>query len=1324
MFKKIVVLMGLAIFAAQAFGGEMEREITFQASDLSFSKSRGYDIVSLPGASLMMEVGSPILPRISVKLLIPPGATSTKVEIISYEKEIISGDFNIFPAQPPMKIGAREIPEFVEPNPAVYESKEPYPGKLVSDKIHNGTKCGYRIADFFIYPLEYIPKEKKLILYTKIRYRIYYEEGKWPVKKITQRQKELFGKNVKSMVINPEDIEHWSPPVGINRGNKLSPDTVEYVIIAPNNAAWVDSLQVLADWKTKKGIPARVVRLDSIYSWYSGNNQWKLKQFIIDAHNDWGTNYVFLVGDVDSIPHRGVYVTIVQQSETYTDMPSERYYEDLDNDWNYDDDSYYGEKNDGPGGGDIDWYADVYVGRAPIDNVTQAGKIVSRILKYEKDPHSYTTKALFFSDFLFDSNNGYYTTDSCETHIPDTWFTGGHATHPGWHYEQGINNYQSDHAIIDSMNSGYGFHCTASHGGYSSIMAQGIDNDINISSTDVNNWLNPGDKLGIHTGICCLSGGFDQSDCYAEWEYYKGGIGAAYNSREGWGYSSAGNPAWYANQLSNGIVLQFFKETFDNNRYHLGEAVAEDRDHFGGNINDPGDNDYWRWCLFEYNTFGDPELPMWTAANGPDTLQVNHDVIVPIGLSSFDVHVEDKGTGNPIDSALVCCWCKVDTGMWVRGYTNSSGNVTLDVSPSEPVDTMWVTVTKQNYLPYEGFARIEADCPDVPTLYALFDNEKVPDKKPTFKFSTTDPNGDPVQYQIRWDEDINFGSPDSDLTGTHNSGETATYTLTTSLSHDSTYWWKVRAKDPAKGSGYYGGWSEIRSFTVDTTLPRSAWYIGTGEQFENCDRSGVIIQGDSVVIALNKPDTLIEEGFESSFPPTGWVENTTAGRKHWEQDGGATDGANDYHSGSYSAWITYRFWFEQITAWLITPQVDLSTLEDAKLVFWEKENYNVDHEYHGIWYSTTDQNPSSFTQITEIGKAPEDAWAQREVSLPLDSPVYLAFKYDGTYADQWWVDDVIIIGLVKGDSGLIKSPYIAYDDFSSATSWDSFIWHQATEEDSIRIQIEYLSAGSWSLVPDTNLPGNSTGFFTTSTEGGIDISGLDTTTYDTLRLVSTFIKKSAKAATDPSLVEWEVRTLGAEATAVKLVYFEALVSLDGVVIRWRTESEIDNYEWWIERSIVRDSNYERIAIIKGEGTSSKPREYSYVDKNVEEGETYYYRVIDVDQNGNQTIHGTVSVTVFWMIPKVFALRNAYPNPSSDETTIRYEIPQKSYVSLKVYDISGRLVKTLVNEKKIANYHTVRWDGKNGNGREVGSGVYFYRLQAGDKTATKKLVLVR
>lgn len=94
------------------------------------------------------------------------------------------------------------------------------------------------------------------------------------------------------------------------------------------------------------------------------------------------------------------------------------------------------------------------------------------------------------------------------------------------------------------------------------------------------------------------------------------------------------------------------------------------------------------------------------------------------------------------------------------------------------------------------------------------------------------------------------------------------------------------------------------------------------------------------------------------------------------------------------------------------------------------------------------------------------------------------------------------------------------------------------------------------------------------------------------------------------------------------------------------------------------------------------------------------------------------------LPYAYALLQNYPNPMRNITTIRYQLPKKEKVSLKIYDVVGRLVKTLINESKEPGYYTIHWHGKDDRERKASAGVYFYRIQAGNYTSTKKMVLFK
>ena len=94
------------------------------------------------------------------------------------------------------------------------------------------------------------------------------------------------------------------------------------------------------------------------------------------------------------------------------------------------------------------------------------------------------------------------------------------------------------------------------------------------------------------------------------------------------------------------------------------------------------------------------------------------------------------------------------------------------------------------------------------------------------------------------------------------------------------------------------------------------------------------------------------------------------------------------------------------------------------------------------------------------------------------------------------------------------------------------------------------------------------------------------------------------------------------------------------------------------------------------------------------------------------------------MPSGFALHQNYPNPFNPSTTIRYDLPAQAEIRLTVYDVLGRKVRTLVQQNQSAGAHTVVWDGRDASGRQLASGVYVYRLQAGELEKSAKMLLLK
>jgi hypothetical protein len=110
---------------------------------------------------------------------------------------------------------------------------------------------------------------------------------------------------------------------------------------------------------------------------------------------------------------------------------------------------------------------------------------------------------------------------------------------------------------------------------------------------------------------------------------------------------------------------------------------------------------------------------------------------------------------------------------------------------------------------------------------------------------------------------------------------------------------------------------------------------------------------------------------------------------------------------------------------------------------------------------------------------------------------------------------------------------------------------------------------------------------------------------------------------------------------------------------------------------------------------------------------------------NLTIDGSqLNIVDGELVPETFALHANYPNPFNPSTAITYDLPKRAQVTLGIYDLLGKQIKTLVNQSQDAGVKTVRWDGTDNLGRQVSAGVYLYQIQAGEFSQTRKMLLLK
>ncbi|KPJ61089.1 MAG: hypothetical protein AMJ46_03765 [Latescibacteria bacterium DG_63] len=190
-------------------------------------------------------------------------------------------------------------------------------------------------------------------------------------------------------------------------------------------------------------------------------------------------------------------------------------------------------------------------------------------------------------------------------------------------------------------------------------------------------------------------------------------------------------------------------------------------------------------------------------------------------------------------------------------------------------------------------------------------------------------------------------------------------------------------------------------------------------------------------------------------------------------------------------------------------------------------------------------------------------------------------------------------------------------------------------------------------------------------------------------------------------------------TALTFASVSATGTSGCVELSWQMGIEVDAGNLVVERSEWPEGPFLSLnaPVLRGEGLS-----FSFTDRGVLSGRSYWYKIVLLSFSGRE-YYGPLEVYVE-PTPVAYKVHQSYPNPFNPTCTIRYEMPVAGAVSLRVFDVSGSIVRTLVDTSVQPGAYSEVWDGRDQSGREVPSGVYFYRLEAGDFGLTRKAILLR
>ncbi|MEW6606761.1 MAG: C25 family cysteine peptidase [bacterium] len=546
---------------------------------LKIKSINGYDIVEVRECHQSAEIGRPKLPVRSFFVLLPPEAVVKDITITSIEQIELKGEYNICPVSPPIPISNGS--KTAHPQ---YLSLDFYPENII--KLNSIQKLrGYNLACLSVFGACYNPETKQLFWNKQINFNLNLTKTEdQRLKTKDQRLVEEDEKLVKELVVNPEVTTSYGLKM-----IRLQP-TYTYCIITSETLA--DTFKPLLEFKiNQRGFTGTITTTNWIYANYQGDEQEKIKAFIKDYYENYGTCYVLLGGDAEVIPYRGVYAKVPEGSNLgdYIDshIPCDLYYACFDNDWDWDtdEDRIYGELNED----NIDLMPEIFIGRAPVSNLSEVTNFVNKVISYETSDDDY-----FYNELLIAYKLWYNPVCDAKEIMEDIAMEtpGTYTIHKEYETDGGVDK----NGITNDINSGVGPIAHANHANWNTAPPFEIGSPIDVRT------LSNGSKTFIFNTIGCIAGDFSKADCIGEEMILNSNGGAVAfvgNSRYGW------FDEYNVKKYSGEYQIEFFKKIFEEGYTRIGETLSRSKVEFISRCND---HNPYRWIMFCLNLLGEPTM--------------------------------------------------------------------------------------------------------------------------------------------------------------------------------------------------------------------------------------------------------------------------------------------------------------------------------------------------------------------------------------------------------------------------------------------------------------------------------------------------------------------------------------------------------------------------------------------------------------------------------------------------------------------------------------------------------------------------------------------
>jgi hypothetical protein len=1287
---------------------------TYSLSNFTFSEEKGYTRIKHENMYPILLPGHPELPVQYFTYIIPSDRIVQSVNVTISEPLPVDGSYLIYPAQQVMG----DSLTWVEPDSEIYSSESLYPGKVV-EIIHQGILDCARLVTIAVYPIQYLPSSGFLCLYPNIEFTFNLTPCNLPeIPEIRDFQSQkVYDYLITSIVDNPDDVNAFyqkpvlTQPCQIYQSYSAWP----YVIIT--TPEFVSAFEPLRQWFIKRGLQCKIVTTSWIFANFIGCDEAeRVREYLKFAHRREGAVWILLGGDDDFVPLRYAYdLPVTTQPPLYDQYPCDLYFSDLTGNWNLDGDQVWGE----PGEDDPDYYPEVFVGRVLPRTPDEVNNYLNKLFVYEKNPIN--SELLNHVFWQYPSHDQYYPAQ-VQAALP---YYPSNYTH---HLMPDLQN--TNGVAASALSIGYGWLNIYAHSCPLWWHTSYPDRWSPVKSLpdqyfDDLSELTNNQKYYVVYMLACWAAAFDKNwlpgndprdtiladgflDAYAN----KGAVAFSGDAREGPQQSY-----WH---------IEFIKALLglpgDPNNYpHIGLAEAWSK------VAGPPS---WGF-RYTHNFFGSPEMKVWTA-NNPPRIMASHPQIIPVGTNTnfsiylyYHLHNQNPDEQIPLPNAYVCLYKEND--LYACGYTDGSGRVTFTISPRS-IGTLYVTATKTNFLPYEGSCQVRLLPIAVESRFAtsfpqgrhLVRTSNTKDIYMTFESEGK------IYLSLTTDEGENWNTEEIDeglypCIGLNCKGLpwiafTKYGDLICKMKRPDGSWKEMLIYD-----GNENLWAgppsmalatmPIKEDVIDYAYITYPIYEGTmpdgpREQPPPNTHSYIYISLFDTT-GVNKITNLIDEGKADMPVSHPCVGVTPVDYIHiaWQQK-------DEIWYITNMGKVTPENW--QNVQW--TPKYDLSNTEgisehpfvesygDIVYVIWKegtpgeiirKQRYAWEPSEYDKW-----KNPENLSNSPELNS-----------DYPQMSAGYVTIWQEEGEGHNYKVyanilDNVSCLTPEANDVNYAHTNVLIVDPKIPEYTIYYCYTDEITENELYEVKFdkyEYApesGEGEGFVYYDGKVGNDSVSPYCVTRTGNIDYGDYSIDYGSQLEYLLKYL--------DPCKYYQLQAVVYQDTTGTIRQSFEVEDTLEATVRVYPTIPETINIS--ISPNSYKEDLEAGLEILRTRGPFASVADFKL----------YEYEVVNDSGSGGSGPQGAAMVK----LPIPTMLQAPTPNPFTNLTQIRFQIPAKTKVDLKVYNSTGRLVNTLISDELNAGYYNMTWTDKDMQERVQSNGIYFIRLKTNDYDATKKMVLVR